>query len=446
MVTLQREVIVQHIERHHVVNLVEVNFAHRKRTVNIHRILVLCEITNGSCTGRLTHRVDNTIFHRFSHLNHLRAPSVVCSHGVAFLICTASTHASVPRHEFAVAVNDVVLEECSHVSFERAHHTVGIVFTAHVFRISIGNVSHTEHVVDRVHVIRTLSQVRPTEVWIHLVLVAPLVAESPNSIGIMITHVIRIQDAILCIVHERHAHTALIHVVVVVHKRQSLVLRHATELFETYQIMLPSDEAVKNVHHLNITASGVLLQGADFPARVNAVAIEVNSSVARVIENLLQFIVRLMRSQVTVHLSIDEVHLHVGSAIGIAAVIGDISQAWPIARLVDDVDTVTECISFTLIPILSICVIIRIFLRRPTNYAEAYGFIFGYTVNDDSRLTLGQHDTRHTLDLIIELARSTPFGRKRLRVKQALVRTNAELRIVVTRKNLCSQSTNERIA
>ena len=113
-------------------------------------------------------------------------------------------------------------------------------------------VAHLHDVIVGVDIVGHLVDAFPAEVGVHLVLVAPLVAQTPDGVVVVVDQGVAVEHAALLVLMERHAHAALEHVVGVVDVGEGAVFGQAVVLGKAEYVVLPLDEGVDDVDVLAI--------------------------------------------------------------------------------------------------------------------------------------------------------------------------------------------------
>ena len=294
-------------------------------------------------------------------------------------------------------------------------------------------VAHVQHVVARVHVVRALAATGPAEVRLHLVLMAPLVAQAPDGVVVVIHQPLAVQHAALLVYMERNATASLEHIVCKVHVSKRGVLRHAVILVEAEQLVLPSHQRIQEVDILDVTerrsvaglaivAQTALISGHTLgrPYGMGFLSDHVHAIVGRSIAKGPHLFVRLVGGEISVHLLVHKVYLDIGILLGIVLrIIANVSKSVVIAVILDDVHAVVQLI-VCLLRIASIKIAANL-TYIPGNDGQTDRNAVGYARNDDSMLALGNIYTRNTFQLVVKLTGGGPLCRKHVRIQICLV-------------------------
>ena len=255
---------------------------------------------------------------------------------------------------------------------------------------------------------------------------------------------------------ERHAETALEHIVSIVHVSEGVVVGHAAVFLEAEHVVFPFNEAVKRIHELAIAvalavgSAAVILQAFGSPNGVNLLAVAVHKHALGIGAKLVHLVVRLVGRKDTVYLTVDEVYLNRGGkcldALVLCAAAGSVdhvSKAVVVERIVYRVQTVAERIVKQLR--VAAVEVAAVFTFVPSHNFKTQRHTRGQTAHSHGLRALRNVDTRGVVKLVVEFAGRVPFGRKHLRRKAQGIVGNAVFALVRAVEELLCKVLDERV-
>ena len=261
-------------------------------------------------------------------------------------------------------------------------------------------------------VVRHFAHAAPAEVGLHLVLVSPLVRESPDGIVVVVHEGLAVEHALFLVVVEAHSESALEHVVGVVGVGHGTVAWYAVVLFEAEVAVFPLYERVEHVHELAVSEAlavageAVLRESVAGPYGVNLLAEYVHADVLCVFAEGLHLLVRLFGREVSVHLSVDEVHLDVGHRLGVVGIVADVGQCIVVEGVAYDVESVAEHVG--VVYGVSSVEVSSVVSFVPCGADELYAVVFRNSGNHHGLFALGDVDAGDACPLVVVFSGSVP--------------------------------------
>ena len=212
-------------------------------------------------------------------------------------------------------------------------------------------ISHTKHILTRIHVIGTFSKTGPAEIGLHLMLMSPFMTQSPYCITVIFHNGITVQHTWLLIIHKGNAIIPLKHIIGIVYICTSTVFRHPIIFIKAQQMMFPTDECIQNIHKLHVTfrctvnSLTVVSHSGNLPDRMNFLAYQVNATILSIHQHSIQFSIITIWRQVTIDGSVDKVYLYRRrSSFFFLAIceISDISQSIIIRSIINDIESILK--------------------------------------------------------------------------------------------------------